>query len=284
MKYSKIAVKKILVILCAATVIVIYKCQVSKSNNTSVKSNKITNLKTSAKMQVEIWSDVMCPFCYIGKRKFEAALSQFADSAAIQVVWKSYQLNPDMKTDTTKNSIAALAEHKGISLQESEEMHKYVIEMAEKSGLNYNMKNTISANSFNAHRLTHFAKSMGKQLALEEKLFEAYFVLGKNIDDINTLISIGTSVGLLHDDLVKTLQSDAFAEDVREDIYEAQQVGVRGVPFFVFDRKFAVSGAQESNVFLTSLEKSFAEWKKANPNAILNIVDGKVCEPNKDCK
>lgn len=259
-------------------------CQESQSTNTTVNSIKNTNKKPQSKMQVEIWSDVMCPFCYIGKRKFEAALAQFNHSKNIEVVWKSYQLNPDMKTDPKKNSIVALAEHKGISMEESQEMHKYVVEMAAQAGLKYNMNKTISANSFNAHRLTHYAKSQGKQLEVEEKLFEAYFILGKNIDDINTLISIAESVGLSHDAVAKVLQGNDYAEDVNNDIYEAQQVGVRGVPFFVFDRKYAVSGAQESAVFLQSLQKAFDEWQKSNPGKVLNVIDGKICEPEKGCE
>ena len=259
-------------------------CQESKSNNSVLKTKSILTKNKQAKMQVEIWSDVMCPFCYIGKRKFEAALAQFKHKENIEIVWKSYQLNPEMKTDPTKNSITALAEHKGISLAESEEMHQYVIEMASKVGLQYHMNKTISANSFNAHRLTHYAKSQGKQLEIEEKLFEAYFIAGKNIDDINTLIALGESIGMAHDDLVKVLNSNDYSDDVRNDIYEAQQVGVRGVPFFVFDRKFAISGAQESNVFLTSLDKAFDEWKKNNPDTTLKVIDGKVCEPEKGCE
>lgn len=275
---------KIINTICASILLIgLASCEKSKSTNSRIKSGKINTHKTQNKMQVEIWSDVMCPFCYIGKRKFETALAQFENSAAIEIVWKSYQLNPEMKTDPSKNSISALAEHKGISIAESHEMHNYVIEMASKAGLNYNMDKTISANSFNAHRLTHFAKSMGKQLDAEEKLFEAYFISGKNIDDITTLIELGKSIGLAQDELTKVLESDAYAGDVRRDIYEAQQIGVRGVPFFVFDRKYAVSGAQESDVFLQSLQKSYEEWKKNNPEAALKIVEGKVCTPDKDC-
>ena len=264
--------------------IAVSSCQESKSTNTVIKPNQKLIKNKEVKMQVEIWSDVMCPFCYIGKRKFETALAQFEHKENIEVVWKSYQLNPEMKTDPTKNSIVALAEHKGISIAESEEMHKYVIDMASKVGLQYNMNKSISANSFNAHRLTHYAKSKGKQLELEEKLFEAYFILGKNIDDQNTLIALGESVGLLHDEMSKVLSSNAHADDVSKDIYEAQQVGVRGVPFFVFDRKFAISGAQESDVFLQSLQKAFDYWKTNNPDKTLKATEGKVCEPEKDCE
>jgi predicted DsbA family dithiol-disulfide isomerase len=265
-------------------IMIVASCNESKSTNTSSKNNiKITKNKLS-KMQVEIWSDVMCPFCYIGKRKFEAALSQFVHKENIEVIWKSYMLNPEMKTDTNKNSIVALAEHKGISIEESKEMHNYVVEMATNAGLKYNMDKTISANSFNAHRLTHYAKSQGKQLEIEEKLFEAYFILGKNIDDTNTLIGLGESVGLSKETLAKVIKGNDYAEDVRQDVYEAQQVGVRGVPFFVFDRKYAVSGAQESAVFLQSLQKSFDEWQKTNPDKAMKVINGKVCEPEKGCE
>ena len=265
-------------------IMIVASCNESKTTNTSSKNNiKITKNKLS-KMQVEIWSDVMCPFCYIGKRKFEAALSQFVHKENIEVIWKSYMLNPEMKTDTNKNSIVALAEHKGISIEESKEMHKYVVEMATNAGLKYNMDKTISANSFNAHRLTHYAKSQGKQLEIEEKLFEAYFILGKNIDDTNTLIGLGESVGLSKETLAKVIKGNDYAEDVRQDVYEAQQVGVRGVPFFVFDRKYAVSGAQESAVFLQSLQKSFDEWQKTNPDKAMKVINGKVCEPEKGCE
>jgi len=188
-----------------------------------------------------------------------------------------------MKTDPNKNSVAALAENKGISIAESEEMHKYVINMASNVGLNYNMNKTISANSFNAHRLTHYAKSKGKQLEAEEKLFDAYFISGKNIDDTNTLLELGLSIGLPKEELLKVLQGNDYTDEVNKDIFEAQQVGVKGVPFFVFDKKFAISGAQESAVFLTSLQKAFEEWKKNNPNAALKVVEGKVCKPEKDC-
>lgn len=265
-------------------IMIVASCNESKTTNTSSKNNIKINKNKLSKMQVEIWSDVMCPFCYIGKRKFEAALSQFVHKENIEVIWKSYMLNPEMKTDTNKNSIVALAEHKGISIEESKKMHKYVVEMATNAGLKYNMDKTISANSFNAHRLTHYAKSQGKQLEIEEKLFEAYFILGKNIDDTNTLIGLGESVGLSKETLAKVIKGNDYAEDVRQDVYEAQQVGVRGVPFFVFDRKYAVSGAQESAVFLQSLQKSFDEWQKTNPDKAMKVINGKVCEPEKGCE
>ena len=209
----------------------------------------------------------MCPFCYIGKRKFEAAMAEFPDRDKIEVVWKSFQLSPDMKTDPATNINQYLAEHKGISLDEAKRLNDYVTQMAAQVGLTYNFDKAVAANSFNAHRFTHFAKRSGKQNEAEEKLFNAYFTGGKNIDDFETLISLGKEIGLDTEKLRSVLESGGYADEVRRDIYEAQQVGARGVPFFVFNNKYAVSGAQESRVFLQALETSFSGWQDENPDA-----------------
>ncbi len=209
----------------------------------------------------------MCPFCYIGKRKFEAAMAEFPDRDKIEVVWKSFQLSPDMKTDPATNINQYLAEHKGISLDEAKRLNDYVTQMAAQVGLTYNFDKAVAANSFNAHRFTHFAKRSGKQNEAEEKLFNAYFTGGKNIDDFETLISLGKEIGLDTEKLRSVLESGGYADEVRRDIYEAKQVGARGVPFFVFNNKYAVSGAQESRVFLQALETSFSGWQDENPDA-----------------
>ncbi len=214
------------------------------------------------KMQVEIWSDVMCPFCYIGKRKFENALAQFQNKEQIEIIWKSFQLAPDMQTDPSKSIHQYLAEHKGIDLQQAKQMNDQVTQLAAKIGLTYDFEKSIVANSFKAHQFAHFAKVHGKQNEAEEKLFKAYFTDGKNIDDINTLMQLGKELALDSDSLKTALENNTYTNNVNEDIYEAQQVGVRGVPFFVFDRKLAVSGAQESSVFLEALEKTFNERKQ----------------------
>lgn len=215
------------------------------------------------KMTVEVWSDVMCPFCYIGKRKFETALAEFKHGNEVQLVWKSFQLNPQLKAAPGKNLNQFLAEHKRISLSEAEDMNAYVIQLAKQVGLVYNLDKSVLANSFNAHRFTHFAKQHGLQNEAEEALFQAYFTDGKNIDDYTTLIELGAAIGLPNNQLKEALENGSYAEEVRADIYEAQQVGVRGVPFFVFDRKYAISGAQDTATFLSTLEKSFAEWQQS---------------------
>ncbi len=207
-------------------------------------------------MIVEIWSDVMCPFCYIGKRKFERALEQFPGKDTVQLIWKSFQLAPDLKTDPDKNIHEYLSVHKGVSLEEAKRMNDYVTSLAKKVGLVYNFDQSIVANSFNAHRFSHFAKHYGKQSEAEEKLFRAYFTEGRNIDDNATLIQLGSEMGLAAATLKSALENGEYADEVRKDIYEAHQVGVRGVPHFFFNRKYVVSGAQESQVFLQTLEEA----------------------------
>lgn len=239
---------------------------------------------STKKMQVEIWSDVMCPFCYIGKRRFEKALKQLPEQENIEIIWKSYQLAPDMQTDTTKNINQYLSEHKGISLEHAEQMNDQVTRMAAAEGLVYNFDKAIVANSMNAHRFSHFAKQYGKQNEAEELLFRAYFTEGKNTDDLNTLIDLGKEIGLDSDKLKTVLESEQYTDEVREDIYEAHQIGVRGVPFFVFNRKYAISGAQESGAFAQVLEKSFAEWREENHDAEIQVNNGTVCKPDGNCE
>jgi predicted DsbA family dithiol-disulfide isomerase len=212
-------------------------------------------------MTVEIWSDVMCPFCYIGKRKFEAGMAMFENRDDIEIIWKSFQLSPDLITDTTMGIHQYLATHKGISPDHAKRMNDQVTEAALREGLVYNFDKAVVANSFNAHRFSHFAKAAGKQHEAEEILFRSYFTDGKNIDDYPTLLSLGAAIGLDKDELSKALDNGDFGDEVHADVEEAQSLGVRGVPFFVFNRRYAISGAQESKSFLQALKQSFGEWE-----------------------
>jgi len=235
-------------------------------------------------MKIEIWSDVMCPFCYIGKRKFETALARFPHKDKVQVEWKSFQLAPELKTTPGQNINDFLAEHKGISREQAASMNNQVSQLAEQVGLVYNLDKSIPANTFNAHQFTHFAKRYGKQNEAEEILFRSYFTDGKNIDDYQTLIQLGAEIGLDTEALKTALENGSFASNVMKDTYEAQQVGARGVPFFVFDRKSAISGAHESHTFLQTLENAYAEWQKLNPETSLEVIDGQSCTPESECK
>ncbi|MFD1142883.1 DsbA family oxidoreductase [Larkinella insperata] len=231
-------------------------------------------------MKVEIWSDVMCPFCYIGKRKFEAALEQFPHKDAIEVVWKSFQLNPAMETQPDKNISEYLAETKGWTIGYARQMNDYVTNMAAEVGLHYDFDKAVVANSFNAHRLVQLAKKHGKGDAMEEQLFKAYFTEGLNTADHQTLLKLGTDIGLDADDVQQVLASDQYTADVKRDISESRQIGVTGVPFFVFNQKYAVSGAQAPETFLGALNKSFGEWEDA---AVPVTNEGPACTPDGDC-
>ncbi|MGM0478243.1 MAG: DsbA family oxidoreductase [Bacteroidota bacterium] len=206
-------------------------------------------------MKVEIWSDVMCPFCYIGKRRFEKAVDSLGIRDEVEIIYRSFLLDPELATDPNKNVTQHLANKKNISLEEAQKMNEHVTGMAAEEGLNYDLENAVVANSRNAHRLLHFAKSKGKQAAFKEALLKGYFEEGKNIDKMDVLKSIGASVGLDEEELGKVYNSASYTEDVIQDIQRAQQIGVQGVPFFVINEKFALSGAQPTDTFKQALQK-----------------------------
>lgn len=233
-------------------------------------------------MKVEIWSDVMCPFCYIGKRRFETALEQFDNKEEIEIVWKSFQLNPQMKTDPNKNINQYLAEAKGWDLEYAREMNANVTQMAAQEGLEYNFDKAVLANSFDAHRFIQLAKTKGLGDEAEERLFKAYFTEGLNTADHEVLTQLGKEIGIDEAEVKATLASNDFSNEVNQDIAESRQVGVRGVPFFVLNRKYAVSGAQSAETFLGALNTSFGEWKQDNPTK-LEVIEGPACTPGEVC-
>lgn len=210
-------------------------------------------------MKIEIWSDVMCPFCYIGKRRFESALAKFEHKHEVQIVWKSFQLNPQMKTDPQKNINQYLAEIKGWTLDQAESMNDRVTQMAAAEGLHYDLDKAIVANSFDAHRLIQLAKTHNKGDEAEECLFKAYFSEGKNTADHSTLIQLGAEAGLDKNEVEKMLNENSFTTEVQKDISEARKLGINAVPFFLIDRKYGISGAQQSETFLEALNKSWEE-------------------------
>lgn len=208
-------------------------------------------------MKVEIWSDVMCPFCYIGKRRFENALQNFEYSDEVKVIWRSFQLNPSMETDPYTNINQYLVEAKGWSLEQAQQMNQRVTNMAADEGLEYNMDQAVVANSYDAHRLVQFAKDRGKGDEMEEALFKAYFTDGKNTADHDTLIALAKSIGIDPTEAESILQSNKYENAVDHDIAMAKNINITGVPFFLFDRKFAVSGAQETEAFLKALKQTW---------------------------
>jgi predicted DsbA family dithiol-disulfide isomerase len=235
-------------------------------------------------MKVEIWSDVMCPFCYIGKRRLEHAIEQLPFKSDIEVEWKSYQLDPDIKNEPGKTVDQYLAERKGVTVAYARQMNEQVTRMAAEAGLEYHLDKAVVANSFDAHRFSHLAAQHGLGNEAEELIFRSYFKEGKNIADIDILVQLGTEIGLDAAEVKQALETNAYAQAVQQDIEEANALGVRGVPFFVLDRKYAVSGAQAVDVFKQALEKAYSEWKAEKEKNPLTIVDGPTCSPDGDCK
>jgi len=238
----------------------LFACILSINANSQDDSMAQVN-NMSTKITVEIWSDVVCPFCYIGKRNFEHALNQFDGKEDVEIVWRSFQLNPDTPENSTQTSYEYLAESKGITLKQSIEMHDNVIKMAKKAGLNYNYDKAVVANTFKAHQLLQFAKTRGLGNEAKECLLSAYFIEGKNIGDTSVLIELGKAIGLTEVDVNEALSNSLYAEKVVADIQEAQNLGITGVPFFVINRKYGISGAQPVDVFLENLKKMNEELK-----------------------
>jgi predicted DsbA family dithiol-disulfide isomerase len=235
-------------------------------------------------MKIEIWSDIMCPFCYIGKRRLESALADFEYADKVQIEWKSFLLNPDMVTDPSKSTLEYLSETKGWSMAQTLQVTQQVVEMAAGEGLTYHMDKTVVANAKNAHRLLQLAKTLGKGGEMKERLLKAYFTEGANIDDQETLIKLALEVGLEIGRVQQCLDSNEFSDKVDQDIYESRQIGVRGVPFFVLDRKFGISGAQPKEAFEQTISKAWADFVKTNP--ILQVAenqDGSSCDLEGDC-
>lgn len=235
-------------------------------------------------MKIEIWSDVMCPFCYIGKRNFETALEQFADKNHIEVIWKSFQLDPEIPEIANESYQDYLVKRKGMSADQVKGMLDNVTQSARQVGLEYNFEKSVMVNSLSAHKLLQFANTKGLGDEMEERLFRAFFTEGKNIADLTQLTQLGMEVGLDEKELQTAFTDDNYAYLVSQDIAEGRQLGVRGVPFFAFDRKQAISGAQPPQAFLETLEKSFSEWRKLNPETKLNISEGQSCTTDGICE
>jgi protein disulfide-isomerase len=209
-------------------------------------------------MKIEIWSDIMCPFCYIGKRHLEQALLAFEGRDAVEITWKSYQLDPEipLEFDSPVGVYEYLAERKGWSMEQSVQMHDRVVAMAAAVGLDFQFGKAVVANSIYAHRVIQLAKEKGLDNEIEEAFFLAYFTEGRDLASVEELVLLGESVGLAASDIRAAILSEELGYQVSQDIQEGVNLGVRGVPFFVFDRKFGISGAEPVQVFIDTLNQT----------------------------
>jgi predicted DsbA family dithiol-disulfide isomerase len=210
-------------------------------------------------LRVEIWADVACPWCYIGRRRFAAALAAFPHRDRVQVRWRSYLLSPEAPVGSPLTEAEMLAEAKGLPLEAVQEMFAHVTGVAADAGLELRFDTVRPANTFDAHRLVHLARRRDPDLAdaMVETLMSAHFQQGLAVDDREVLVRLAVQVGLDAEDVRRALDGDGGADDVLADLEEGRAVRVSGVPFFVLDRRYGVSGAQPTELFVQALEQAW---------------------------
>jgi predicted DsbA family dithiol-disulfide isomerase len=213
-------------------------------------------------LKVEIWSDVVCPWCYIGKRRFESALARFEHRDELEVVWRSFELDPDAPRLREGDYADRLARKYGTTREQAVQMHERITATAAQEGLTFRFDQARAGNTFDAHRLLHLAARLGVQDQAKERLMRAYFSEGEPIGDPETLVRLVAEAGVPADEARSVLNGDAYAADVRADEREAAELGISGVPFFVLDRRYGVSGAQPAELLLQALEQA---WREAHP-------------------
>jgi predicted DsbA family dithiol-disulfide isomerase len=210
-------------------------------------------------LTVEIWSDVVCPWCYIGKRRFEAALERFEHADEVTVLWRSFELDQEAPAEPEGTAAERLAAKYGMSVERAETLHAEMTERAAADGLEFRFDRARGGNTFDAHRLIHLAATYGHQAAAQERLMRAYFTDGEPISDHETLVRLVGEIGVDAEEARDVLATERFASDVREDELLAAQLGIQGVPFFVLDRKLGVSGAQPAEVLVQALQRGWDE-------------------------
>lgn len=210
-------------------------------------------------MKIEVWSDFGCPFCYIGKRRLERALESFSHRDEIELVYRSFELDPGAPKDTESSIHELLAVKYGLSLEQAKESNRNVAQQAQTEGLTHNFDTIIPTNTFDAHRLAHYAGEQGKAKEMTERLFRAYFTDSLHIGDRDTLVRLAEEVGLDGAAVREVLEQNTYADAVREDENEARRLGIRGVPFFVLRGKYAVSGAQPLEIFQGALLRAWED-------------------------
>jgi len=211
----------------------------------------------SEPIKVDIWSDVQCPWCYIGKRKFEAGVAEF--DGEVEVEYHSFELSPDTPLDFDGNTVDYLSQRKGMPVDEVKKMLTHVSGIAADVGLDYHFDDVHQTNTIKAHELLHFAKSKGRQIDMKERLLKAYFVDGRHVGKIDELADLAAEIGLDRDEAQRALDAGTYTADVKADVAQAQAYGIQGVPFFVIDGKYGVSGAQDSSAFTNMLEQVQSE-------------------------
>ncbi len=222
-------------------------------------------------MKVEIWSDVVCPWCAIGKRRFEKALEAFAHADDVQVRWRSFELDPEAPQERAGELSEHLASKYGVTAERAAQMHAQMTGTAAADGWDFHFEHAKSGNTFDAHRLLHLAAARGVQDAVKERFFRAYLEEGERIGDPGTLVRLGADAGLDADEARAVLAGLRYGDEVRADEHQARAYGITGVPFYVIDGKYGVSGAQSAEALLQVLEQA---WTESHPAQVLTPAGG----------
>ena len=210
-------------------------------------------------MQVEIWSDLVCPWCYLGKRRFERALESFDHRDEVEVVYRSFELDPSTVPGVTMPTVELLASKYGMTAAQASDAQREMEQRAAQDGLEFRMDGLLSGNTRDAHRLLHLAKAHGRQAELTERLHSAYFSEQASIFDHASLTELAVEAGLDRDDVLRVLASQEYGDSVDTDEAMAQALGATGVPLFVIDRRYGISGAQPAEVIVSALDRAWAE-------------------------
>ncbi|MDB4934005.1 MAG: 2-hydroxychromene-2-carboxylate isomerase/DsbA-like thioredoxin domain protein [Labilithrix sp.] len=229
-------------------------------------------------LRIDVWSDIACPWCYVGKRRLEAALAKFPHKDDVEIVWRAFELDPSAPRERSADVGYAerLAKKYGSSSKEAEGMLTRMTDVAREDGLDFRFDRVRAGNTFDAHRLLHLAHERGVQDAVKERFLRAYMTDGEPIGDPETLVRLAAEAGLDADEARATLASDAQAAEVRADEAEARELGINGVPFFVLGGKYAVSGAQPAELLLRALTQA---WKELESRPEV-FAEGAVCGPD----
>lgn len=228
-------------------------------------------------IELEVWSDIACPWCYVGKRRLETALRQFEHATQVKLAWRAFELDPGApkETDRSVSHAERIARKYGMSVAQAEKSTEHLVQVARDEGLAFDFVNIRSGNTFDAHRLVHLGHERGVQDAVKERMMKAYFEQGELMSDHGTLLRLAVDAGLDAAEATDVLASDTYAAAVRADEAQARELGISGVPCFVLDRRFAVSGAQSPEVMLSALQQAWSE-RSATPE----LAEGAVCGPD----
>jgi len=230
-------------------------------------------------LKLEVWSDIACPWCYVGKRRLESALKQFPHAAEIELIWRAFELDPGAPPERRRDvsHVEFIARKYGMPVAQAQKSTDHLVQLARAEGLAFDFANIRSGNTFDAHRLIHLGYERGVQGAVTERMMKAYFEQAELMSDHGTLVRLASEAGLDAGEATDVLAGDSYAAAVRADEAQARELGITGVPCFVLDRHFAVSGAQSAEVMLGALQQA---WSERAPAPGTELAEGAVCGPD----